>query len=327
MTGPLVIVALGILASAVNPPASFGAELARDTVSAWDQYVKSTEERIAAELNDRRGFLALDFAPHAAAVRRSVLNGELVITRAETRGRHGGRDIPGGSIHHWRAAVLVRGITVDRLMAALRDPERHGYRPPDVLRRRLLERSGARERVFLQIQRREIVTAVFNTEHEVHFTAHPGGRGSSRSISTRIAEVEHAGTPSARERPVGNDRGFLWRLNSYWRYEPVPGGVIVELESLSLSRSVPFVLAPIAGPIITRVARESIERTLGGIRNQLGNAERGTRNPEPGTWNLEPGTWNLEPEKGDDPSGADYALLGGCARSWTPCEGSRSAPR
>jgi len=35
---------------------------------------------------------------------------------------------------------------------------------------------------------------------------------------------------------VGDDRGFLWRLNAYWRYEQVAGGVIAECESITLSR-------------------------------------------------------------------------------------------
>jgi hypothetical protein len=36
----------------------------------------------------------------------------------------------------------------------------------------------------------------------------------------------------------------------------------VELESLTLSRDLPSLLRPIAAPLINRVARESIARTL-----------------------------------------------------------------
>jgi hypothetical protein len=66
---------------------------------------------------------------------------------------------------------------------------------------------------------------------------------------------------------VGDDRGFLWRLNAYWRYEAVPGGVIAECESVSLSRDVPFGLGLVAGPIIRSTARESMERTLESLRD------------------------------------------------------------
>jgi len=42
----------------------------------------------------------------------------------------------------------------------------------------------------------------------------------------------------------------------------VPGGVIVELESLTLSRGLPWGTRTVVRPLIERVARESIERTL-----------------------------------------------------------------
>jgi len=61
----------------------------------------------------------------------------------------------------------------------------------------------------------------------------------------------------------------LWRLNAYWRYEAVQGGVIVECESVSLSRPVPTLVRPVANPIVDRVARESLSRTLGGLLRNL----------------------------------------------------------
>ncbi|MBA3887322.1 MAG: hypothetical protein H0X67_16560 [Acidobacteria bacterium] len=56
------------------------------------------------------------------------------------------------------------------------------------------------------------------------------------------------------------------RLTAYWRFEQAGDGVIVECESVSLSRSVPALLRPVAGPLISRVARESLERTLREVR-------------------------------------------------------------
>ena len=243
-----------------------GAELTGPAISAWDRYVAATEARRTRELADESRFLALDFGERAAETRRALLRGELVVVEA---GDGEGIRIPGGTIHHWRAAVLVRGITIDRLLAALRDPDEHGYAPPGVLERRLLHREDHRERVFLRLRRQEIVTAVFNTEHAVEFWRHASTRAESRSVATRIAELTGEGD-EGHENPVGRDRGFLWRLNSYWRYEAVRGGVLVELESVTLSRSMPVVLRPLAQPIVTRIARESIATTLAGIRDQLG---------------------------------------------------------
>jgi hypothetical protein len=91
-------------------------------------------------------------------------------------------------------------------------------------------------------------------------------RASSRSISTRIAEVANAGTSAERVLAEGEDRGFLWRMNSYWRYEEVRGGVIVELESITLSRGIPMGLGVVLGPMIDRIAQESVTRTLTSVR-------------------------------------------------------------
>jgi hypothetical protein len=49
----------------------------------------------------------------------------------------------------------------------------------------------------------------------------------------------------------------------------VPGGVVVELESLTLSRDLPWGLRTIARPLINIVARESMERTLSAMRSRF----------------------------------------------------------
>ena len=165
-------------------------------------------------------------------------------------------DIVGGTIHHWKGSTLVHRTTVDRVVNALMYP---GTPPPqdDVLESRVLGRNGNSLRVYLKLSRSAIVTVVYDTEHDVVFRRHSGSLASSRSVSTRIVELG------------GGDRGFLWRLNSYWRYTQVGGDVRVELESISLSRDVPSLVRPIAEPIVNRIARESVERTLSSVRRFL----------------------------------------------------------
>ena len=77
----------------------------------------------------------------------------------------------------------------------------------------------------------------------------------SRVYSTRIAEVESPGTPSEREKPIGNDSGYLWRLNTYWRYLERDGGVYIQMESISLSRDIPAILAWLVRPFVEGVPR------------------------------------------------------------------------
>ena len=68
---------------------------------------------------------------------------------------------------------------------------------------------------------------------------------------------------------MGNDHGFLWRLNAYWRYEQVNGGVLIECESVSLSRSVPVLLRPFVTGTVERIARDSLQKTLVSLRTEL----------------------------------------------------------
>jgi hypothetical protein len=61
---------------------------------------------------------------------------------------------------------------------------------------------------------------------------------------------------------VGNDSGFMWALNSYWRLEQKDGGTYVQCEAISLTRDVPAGLGWIVKPFITDVPKESLHTTL-----------------------------------------------------------------
>ena len=229
------------------------------TVKAWDAYVAATERRIGSELASTRGFLASDFTSDGADVRVRLRRGEVIMNKMSTRAGGDALDAPDGLISHWRGSVFLPGLTLDALLHRLQNPSERGPFPRDVLAMRVLERRPDALTVFIRITRSTLVTVTYDTEHEITYRHHGAERASSRSVATRIAEVGDQG-----------DRGYLWRLNAYWRYEQTPGGVIVELESLTLSRSIPFGLTSIVRPLIDRIARESIDRTLDGVRQVYG---------------------------------------------------------
>jgi hypothetical protein len=54
----------------------------------------------------------------------------------------------------------------------------------------------------------------------------------------------------------------MWRLNTYWSYEERDGGLYLQVEAVSLTRSVPRGLGWAIGPYVERVPRESLEFTL-----------------------------------------------------------------
>jgi hypothetical protein len=175
-------------------------------------------------------------------------------------------DIAGGTIHHWRGSTVVRHVTVDQVVNALINP---GTPPPqdDVLESRVLSRNGNALRIYLKLVRRTIISVVYDTEHDVVFERHSRALATSRSVSTKIAEEG------------GADRGFLWRLNSYWRYSQRGSDVRIDLESISLSRDVPWFVRSMAEPLISRIARESVTRTLSSVRSYLEKSAPGAVDP------------------------------------------------
>ena len=59
------------------------------------------------------------------------------------------------------------------------------------------------------------------------------------------------------------------RLNANWYYEEVEGGVILEAEVISLSRSIPYGLGWMVGPFVDSIPRESLEATLTTLREAI----------------------------------------------------------
>jgi hypothetical protein len=256
------------------------ATLEPHTARAWAAYVAATEARIERELADGRRFLVQDFDQDRQARRRGVLAGDVKVGEMETTDESGRTvSVPDGIIHHWRGSVFVPGVTLDNLLTRLEHPSERGPHQEDVLALRVLERHAGQLRLFIKMTRTKIVTVTYNTEHDVVYRRHGQRRASSRSVATKIAEVDAAGTAAEREKPQGEDRGFLWRLNSYWRYEEVDSGVIVELESVTLSRTVPLGLRVLVEPLIDRVARESMGRTLGNLRGTYATTAVAWRKP------------------------------------------------
>jgi hypothetical protein len=168
--------------------------------------------------------------------------------------------------------MLLRNIRLAQLMPFLQDYDHHAGRFSDVERSRLLEKKGDDYKIYFRLRRsKSFVTAYYNTEQDAHYTFYGSNRVSSQSIATKIAELDNPGKDSEREKPQGNDRGFLWRLVSWWRFEQEGNDVVVELESASLSRDIPAIVKIIPGisGYIRSTPKETLESVLVSIRNNM----------------------------------------------------------
>jgi putative flippase GtrA len=255
-------------------PVAASAELKPETVKAWNTYVRKTEQRISRELESKNRFFVMDFQDKDEVLRErnDLLSGKIVIRSMLSQNGDLSGDVRGGKIHHWRGAVFIPGVDLDFVMSKVEEPESEDMAQEDVLASKVLERYPDGLKLFLKLQRSKIVTVVYNTEHNVRFKRYGALQASSSSVAKKIAEVESLDGGGERELPPGKDHGFLWRMNSYWRYRQVESGVIVECESLTLSRTVPIMLDYMIRPIINSIARESLERTLLSMRERMTRA-------------------------------------------------------
>jgi hypothetical protein len=252
------------------------AELLPHTIAAFDRYVRATEAQMIAD-----PFLRIDRLPEVErrANLAALKQGELYIEPLTTREAGKSIHVPDGLIHHWVGAVFVPGVRLDEAVRLLQDYDRHDeiYRPA-VARSELVSRDGDAFRVNLRFYMKKVLTVVVNTENDARFTRLAPDRVQSRIYSLRVAEVADPGTPRERERPVGRDGGYLWRLYTYWRFLERDAGTYIQCESITLSRGIPFALKWLIGPFVTGIPRESLTFTLERTRDTL-MGRAGTTSP------------------------------------------------
>ena len=205
-----------------------------------------------------------------AECRRRVQSGEVCVLKRTTLDDEGKTIlVRGGMIHHWHGTVLVPDVAIASVLEFVQNYDDSARFYPEVEDSRLIGHDEDVFEIFLRLKRKKILTVHYNTEHEVTYWAHSDTRASARSLGTRIREISNPDENNESEKPFGDDHGFLWGLNSYWRFEQTPEGTMVECESISLSRSVPAAARWLVKSYIDSVPRESLQSTLAPIRFNL----------------------------------------------------------
>jgi len=246
-------------------------QLKPETVAAFDHYVQLSEERMTKD-SSSRPFLQIDGLPpeeHETELGR-LKAGEVITERLQTLNQ--GRPLlaPGGLIHHWMGTVFIPGATLAATLDFLQDYDnQYKFYTPEVQRSKLVQRNGNEFKVFLRLRKKKVITVILDTEYDVKYVRLDVDRAASNSYSTRIAEVENPDRSDESQKPVGNDGGFLWRLNSYWRFLQRDGGTYVQLEAISLTRDIPTGLNWLVSPFVTSIPRESLVFTLTRTRDAL----------------------------------------------------------
>ena len=255
-------------------PAPEPAELKPATVEAFEQYVRLTTARNDEELRRGSPFLLVDSLPEPQRQQAyaALRAGEVRIERLETLHDGHPMDCPDGLIHHWVGVIFIPGATLEQTLRLVEDYDHHAtYYAPDVQRAKILARQGDDFTVVMRFRRKKVVTVVLDTVHQIHYGRLDATRAFSRSATTRVAEVENPGQPDEHEKPAGHDGGYLWGMNTWWRFVERDGGTYVQSESVSLTRNIPAVVKWLVGPFVTSIPREALTFTLTATRNALRN--------------------------------------------------------
>lgn len=267
-----ILPAAATLSSAGPGPSPEPVRLRQATQDAFDRYMRLTEARNDEELRRGSPFLWVDGLaeePRQAAY-AALRSGQVRMERLKTLEAGQPIPCPNGMIHHWVGVIFVPGATLAQTLELLKDYDRHAvYYKPDVQRSKILERRGDDFKVFLRFRRKKILTVVLNTEHEIRYFPIDAAHAHSRSRTTRIAEVENHDTPQEKEKPVGDDGGYLWSMDTYWRFLERDGGTYVQCEVVSLTRDIPTGLHWLIGPFVTSIPRETLSATLTATRKAL----------------------------------------------------------
>jgi len=261
------LLALSLPAFTSPPP-----DLQAHTREDFDRYAAATTERVKRQSQPTGSFLYLQHAStdNGAAALARLRSGEIIYEHLETLAGDGEElEIRDGLVHHWLGAAFVPGVGVDEALELIQSSDTHAEIYPEVEESRSLSKNGDTHRSFMRFRKHKVITVVMNTEHEARYVCVTPERAYSMSRTTRIQEVRDADTSDERELPEGEGHGFMWAMNSYWRFLERDGGVYIESESITLTRTIPFLLRWLVGPFVNDVPRQSLQSLLEITRNEL----------------------------------------------------------
>ena len=227
--------------------------------TSFNAYTKTVESRLAKQHLSPNAFLAtVAYDPVRTEAR--LRQGELIIEQLTPSTS---ADLPGGLLHHWRGTAFAPGAKASDFERLMRDFNTYPQHfSPQVLQASLLAQNGDRFQASIRVRQRHVITVVMDTTYDITFGQLDSRHGYSISRSTHIDEIDSPGTSSEHPLNAADEHGYLWRLNTYWTYEERDGGLYLQIEAVSLTRSIPHGLGWAIRPYVESIPRESLEFTL-----------------------------------------------------------------
>ncbi|HEY2857475.1 MAG TPA: hypothetical protein VGJ21_03615 [Terracidiphilus sp.] len=227
------------------------AEAPREALAAFDKYSLKVEERLTHQHGSAGTFLT-------AFDQTRVRSGQVIIEKISADA-----DPSGGMLHDWRGTAFAPGAKPADFERVLRDlPAYPKVYAPQVLTATVEPHDADHYGATMRVRQKHVLTVVMDISYDVTFGRLDPRHGYNIARSTKIAEIDAPGTRKEHALSPAEEHGFMWRLNTYWSYEERDGGLYLQVESISLSRSIPTGLGWAIGPFVESVPRESLEFTL-----------------------------------------------------------------
>ncbi|HTW64102.1 MAG TPA: hypothetical protein VME17_05775 [Bryobacteraceae bacterium] len=216
-------------------------------------------------LHDGKPFLWADESPERIAKLRA---GEIVVAPV---GEHSPQKVPSGLIHDWVGAIFIDHTSISDVLRIVRNYDRYkDIYQPTVIDSKEISSAPTDDRFSMLLRNKSLLLkTAFDADYESSYTRLGDGRAYSVSRTTRVQEIEDYGTPDQHSLRPGAGSGIIWRLFAITRYEERDGGVYVELEAIALSRDIPGALRWFVDPIVRRVSRASLEKSLEQTQNAV----------------------------------------------------------
>lgn len=251
---------IGLLAA----PACLATQPPPNALAIFNASAAAVNARLEAQHRSTQSFLGSISADPESQAR--LRRGEMIVEQLTPPA---GEELPGALLHHWRGSAFVPGVTTAEMEHLLENyPAYPQYYAPQVLAARVLAQNGSRYQVAMRVRQQHVLTVTMDATYDVRFGQLDPTHGFSFSRSTQIEELDAAGRPL----PAAEQHGFLWQLDTWWSYAEQDGGLYLQIESLSLTRSIPVGLGWAVRPFLSSVPRDSLAFTLRSTSNALRSA-------------------------------------------------------
>lgn len=236
----------------------YSAELKPETLTAWDDYIAQETAQVKQRATLDKGFLWTDAQPNRY---NDIRNGGTVV---EPMGEHNPLRVEGGLIHHWISAVFIPNAHIDDVLAITRDYAHYkDFYKPGVADASTISKSDAKDEFTIRFVNPSVLSkSSLQGNYVSNFYRLGTNRFYSTSVTTSMCEIKNFGCPNEKRLSQDQGSGYIWRLYSTARMEERDGGVLLEMEAIALSRGIPAALRWFVDPIVRRVSRESIEKSL-----------------------------------------------------------------